>query len=111
MGISIDRARDFVYQSGVLWERELFGWLFEGGARERVLASLGQHQNADGGWGNALEHDVRTPRSSAPVTEYALAVMREFELADGPRLGRTAAWCEAHQAEDGSFPLGQEFHD
>jgi len=110
MNISIDRARDFVYQQGVLWERQLFGWLFEGGARERVLASLGQHQNEDGGWGNALEHDLRAPRSSAPVTEYALALMREFDLAERERLDRTAAWCEAAQAEDGSFPLGEELH-
>src|SRR5687768_13485136 len=92
--VSLDKARDFVYQHGVLWERALFAYLFEGGSRERALGCLASYQNEDGGWGHALEHDVRAPVSNAMTTEHALALMREFNLADSALLAATAAWCE-----------------
>src|SRR5947209_6974882 len=104
--VSFDRAREFVYQHGVLWERALLAYLFEGGTRERVVRCLALHQNENGGWGHALEHDVRTPASHAVATEYALGVMREFDLADAGLVAQTAAWCEANQDETGEFRLG-----
>jgi hypothetical protein len=110
MSRSLDRAREFVYQHGVLWERALFAHLFEGGARERVIRCLALHQNEDGGWGHALEHDIRTPASHAVAAEYALGVMAEYDLADPDLVARTAAWCEANQSESGEFPLGEAFH-
>jgi hypothetical protein len=110
MSLSLDRARDFVYQNGVLWERALFAHLFEGGSRERVIRCLALYQNEDGGWAHALEHDIRTPASHAVAAEYALGVMAEYGLADAELVRRTAAWCEANQAETGEFPLGESFH-
>jgi hypothetical protein len=110
MSISLEKAREFVYQHGTLWERSLFAHLFEGGARERVVRCLALHQNPDGGWGHALEHDIRTPASHAVATEYALGTMAEFDLADADMVARTAAWCEANQAETGEFPIGEAFH-
>ena len=108
--ISLDRARDFVYQHGALWERALFAQLFEGGDRRRTLDCLAVHQNADGGWGHALEHDVRTPASNAVVAEFALGLMREFDLADADLLAATARRCASAQTESGDFVLGDEFH-
>jgi hypothetical protein len=108
--VSIDRARDFVHQHGALWERALFGQLFEDGARERTVRALAVHQNEDGGWGHALEHDVRTPHSNAVATEYALGLMLEFGLGDEESVQRTAEWCARVQREDGTLPLGEEFH-
>ena len=108
--VSLERARDFVYQHGALWERALFAQLFEQRSRERTVRCLAQYQNEDGGWGHALEHDVRTPHSNAVATEYALGIMREFDLAEPEMVRRTAAWCEAHQAQTGEFPLGEAFH-
>jgi hypothetical protein len=108
--VSIDRAREFVYQHGVFWERALFGQLFEDGPRERTLRALTLHQNADGGWGHALEHDVRTPHSHAVATEYALGLMLEFGLAEAETVRRTAEWCQRTQRPDGALPLGEEFH-
>jgi hypothetical protein len=110
MSLSLDRAREFVYQHGVLWERALFAHLFEGGSRERVVRCLALYQNGDGGWAHALEHDIRTPASHAVAAEYALGVMAEYGLAEPEVVARTAAWCEASQAETGEFPLGESFH-
>jgi hypothetical protein len=108
--ISLERARAFVYEHGVVWERALFAQLFEGGDRRRLLRCLATYQNDDGGWGHALEHDVRTPASNAVVTEFALELMREFDLADGAALAATARWCGAAQTDAGDFALGDEFH-
>src|SRR5437660_1065467 len=94
MAVSIDRGREFVFANGTLFERALFAQLFDGGARERAVRCLATYQNEDGGWGHALEHDVRAPASSAPVVEYALGVMRAFDLAEPAVVVRTAAWCE-----------------
>ena len=109
--ISLERARAFVYEHGALWERALFAQLFEGGDRRRVLRCLASYQNDDGGWGHALEHDVRTPASNAVATEFALELMREFALADDAALAATARWCAAAQTDSGDFALGDEFHD
>jgi hypothetical protein len=42
--------------------------------------------------------------------EYALAVIREFDLAEPAMLARTAAWCEAHQSSTGAFPVPERLH-
>lgn len=110
MTLRYESARDFVYQNGALWERALFACLFEGASRERAVACLAMHQNADGGWGHAIEHDIRTPESHAVAVEFALGVMAEFDLAATDVVARTAAWCEGNQVESGEFPLGESFH-
>lgn len=110
MSVSIERARDFVYQHGVLWERALFAHLFEEAPRERVLRCLACYQNEDGGWGHAIEHDLRAPDSHPVAVEYILAVIREFDLAEPAMLARTAAWCEAHQSPGGAFPVPERLH-
>jgi hypothetical protein len=103
-----EKARDFVYQHGALWERALFAHLFEDGPRDRVIACLRIHQNEDGGWAHGVEKDVQSPHSNAVSAEYALGVMVEFGL--GEAVGGTAGWAEASQAEDGTFELGERFH-
>jgi hypothetical protein len=110
MSTTIDRARDFVYQHGALWERALFAHLFENGSRDRAIRCLALHQNEDGGWGHAVEHDIRTPASHAVAVEFALGVMREFGLANPEIVARTAAWCDTNLSETGDFPLGEAFH-
>lgn len=50
----------------------LYEYLFEGGKTQPVLEALAAYQNADGGFGKALEPDVRLPDSSAYATTIAL---------------------------------------
>jgi hypothetical protein len=80
-----NRARDFLR----LWARPLdwanFELKFEGGSVEAVLRELGKFQNPDGGFGRALEPDVRTPSSSALCTEMGLRYLAEQDIpADHP---------------------------
>lgn len=72
------RAVDFIYEQGRPLERALFTWHFHGSERQVVLRTLAAFQNDDGGFGNALEPDLRTPLSSALATGIALNLLVEL---------------------------------
>src|SRR3954447_10786825 len=59
-----------------------FEYFFQGAPAEPLLQELAPYQNADGGFGNALEPDVRLPASSVLATTVAFQVMSEVEGAD-----------------------------
>jgi hypothetical protein len=103
MTVSFKLARDFVYSSGTLWERALFGYLFE----DRPLAQLHQswlgYKNPDSGWGHALEHDIRTPDSHPLALEFLLSVLRITGVPAGSILSGTAEWVEQNRCDDGSL--------
>ena len=67
MGHTIfNRAEKFIYNNARLLERQLFAFHFKGGSREQVLTALSAYQNADGGFGHALEPDIRCPDGILP---------------------------------------------
>ena len=103
MAISVDKARAFVYGNGVLWERALFGWLFDGRPLSHVQQCLLCYKNADGGWGHGLEHDLKCPDSNPLALEFLLAVNRDTGLPVSDLLDGTVAWVEANRAPDGSL--------
>ena len=61
-----DRAEKFIYNNARLLERQLFAYHFKGGSREQVLTALRAYQNEDGGFGHALEPDIRCPDGILP---------------------------------------------
>ncbi len=68
-----------------------------------MLEALAAYQNADGGFGRAIEPDVRLPASSAIATLTGHAVLREVEAgADDPQVRRALAWVVA--AHDEAVP-------
>jgi hypothetical protein len=74
-------------------ERALFEYRFEGAAVEAVLDALALFQNDDGGFGRALEPDLRTPSSSALATGIGLRMLRELNcLADHPMVREAVAY-------------------
>ena len=101
MAVDFKKARDFVYSNGNLWERALFAYLFQDGAVERVQQCLKCYKNPDGGFGHALEHDIRYPGSHPLALEYLLGVLRGNGVSAGDLLDDTAAWMEANQQADG----------
>jgi len=103
MAVSIDRARAFVYGNGALWERALFGWLFDGRPLAHVHRCLLGYKNDDGGWGHGLEHDLKCPDSNPLALEFLLSVNRDTGLPIAALLEGTVAWVEANRAPDGSL--------
>lgn len=104
MSVSIRKARDFVYSSGTRWERALFAHLFQDGSLERLHQCLACYRNPDGGWGNAIEHDVRTPDSHPAALEYILGVMvRDLSIPVGSLFNEASKWLENNLNEDGTL--------
>src|SRR5690242_20846862 len=58
-----ERAEEFIWHNARLLERRLFDFHFRSGSSQAVLSALRAYQNEDGGFGNALEPDIRCPES------------------------------------------------
>ena len=71
----LDSAQTFILNNARLLERHLFAYLFKGGVRQPVVTALAAYQNADGGFGNALEPDKRCADSQPIDQEFALRVL------------------------------------
>lgn len=69
------RAETFIWNNARLLERRLFAFHFRGGSREDVLAALRAYQNQDGGFGQALEPDIRCPDSQPVPVQHALEML------------------------------------
>jgi hypothetical protein len=70
-----EKARWFLYQNARLLERRVFEYAFENGPRQAVIAAVKAYQNPDGGFGNAIEADLRTPHSQPVATQFALTTL------------------------------------
>lgn len=99
-----EQARAFIYSNARLLDRKRFEYLFEGGSKEEVLRALKAYQNDDGGFGNALEPDIRSPKSQPVPTEYALYVMSELDCFAADILDGIIRYLKAITAPEGGFP-------
>ncbi|MEF2278635.1 hypothetical protein V3W47_10010 [Deinococcus sp. YIM 134068] len=91
------RARAFLLEKGRPLERALFRHTFEDGPASGVLDALRAYQNLDGGFGHALEPDVRAPESSVLATSVALRVLHKLNVGEDEELLRGAVtWLRSH---------------
>src|SRR5215469_15370938 len=108
-GISVDQrfeqAQTFMWTHARLLERHLFAYLFANGSRDAVLAALRPYQNADGGFGSALEPDIRAPVSQPVPVEMALKILDLVDAFDDPMLARACDYLAAITTEEGGVPL------
>jgi hypothetical protein len=81
-----ERAQDFIWKNARLIDRQLFAFSFLGGSREAVVAALSAYQNADGGFGNALEPDKRCPESQPVDVQMALEILDKVGALTDPRI-------------------------
>lgn len=72
------RARRFLKTEARPLDRVLFAFRFEHTPAESVVAALSDYRNIDGGFGHALEPDLRTPTSSALATGIGLHILKEI---------------------------------
>lgn len=77
------KARGFIYRNARPVDLARWRYHFEGGAREDVLTALAAFQNADGGFGHALEADSFNPNSCPIQTWNACEILREIGFEDG----------------------------
>lgn len=87
------RAREFIKENARQIDRRLFAHHFEDGPADGVIDALAIYQNHDGGFGNALEPDLRTPASSVIATSQGLGILREVHApASDPLVQRAIAY-------------------
>lgn len=99
------KARTFVYCNARLLDRLRFAYFFEGGSKTDVLEALKAYQNEDGGFGHALEPDIRCPQSQPVPTEYALHIMDELEVFDQGILEGIVRYIRSITLPEGGVPL------
>jgi len=86
----LTKARDFLRTQARPLEWAIFRQQFEAGTAAPVVAELAKFQNADGGFGRALEVDLRTADSSALCTTHALQIVQQLPGVAGRPLVRRA---------------------
>lgn len=85
------KAVNFIKQQGRPLEQALVAHMFENADLDVVLDALAKYQNPDGGFGHALEPDVRTPDSSVIATTIAFQLLRDLRVSDQHHLWRGAS--------------------
>jgi hypothetical protein len=101
------QARDYLLTAARPLERAIFRYRFEEGDAEPVYTELAQFQNADGGFGHALEPDARTASSSVLATTTALQRLRMLQApAQHPLVNGAIRYLEGtYDATLQSWPL------
>ena len=61
-------------------EQDQLRYYFRDGTVDEVLGELSKFQNDDGGFGHAMEPDIRMPNSSPLCSSVAFQVLRELEV-------------------------------
>ncbi len=73
--------RLWMYRNARQIELALWQYYFENGSQESVLAALAMYQNADGGFGNALEADRMRKELQKNFIEFCVnLMMRKLKL-------------------------------
>ncbi|MBD3922489.1 hypothetical protein H8B09_27295 [Paenibacillus sp. PR3] len=75
-------AAHYIWANARLLERRVFDHAFFGGSAHDVVQALRAYQNDDGGFGNALEPDLRAPDSQPLFAEFGLRTLYESRIQD-----------------------------
>ena len=100
----LESAQTFILNNARLLERHLFAFHFRQGDPDPVRAALLAYQNADAGFGNALEPDKRTASSQPIDQEIALGVLDEIGF-DVPVALQICDFLETITTPDGGVPF------
>jgi hypothetical protein len=101
----IARASTFMWSNARLIDRYRFAYHFGAGEAQPVLDTLRAYQNADGGFGNALEPDIRAPISQPQPVEVAFHVLDELDMMDDPMVARACEYLKRITTRDGGVPF------
>lgn len=92
--VLLERAEEFIWKNARLLERQRFTYHFKGGAADDVITALRAYQNADGGFGQALEPDIRCPQSQPVPVQHALELMGDVGFANDRCRAMTQQACD-----------------
>ena len=105
MQVDVDSAERFVLANARLLDRHRLAVLLHGAPVAPVLDALRAYRNPDGGFGHALEPDVRAPESEPAATLHALEVLAGIGALEDPMVADAAAWVATIADPDGGVPF------
>ncbi|WKK25511.1 hypothetical protein QZH56_07890 [Streptomyces olivoreticuli] len=98
------RAEQFMWLTARVLEQRRFAFHFLDGGPDAVEAALTAYLGADGGYGYALEPDLRGPVSQPLHTAHALHVLDEIGRCGDRRVERVCRYLTAVSTPDGALP-------
>ncbi|NGO69604.1 hypothetical protein [Streptomyces boncukensis] len=101
---SLSRAERFIWLTARVLEQRRFEHHFLDGDPDTVETALDAYRNADGGYGHALEPDLRGPVSQPLHTAAALRVLDGIGRCAGQRVERIGRYLTAVSTSDGALP-------
>lgn len=105
MPVDIETAERFMLANARLLDRHRLAVLLHGAPVAPVLGALRAYRNPDGGFGHALEPDLRGPDSEPAATLHALEVLTAIGALDDPMVADAAAWVATIADPDGGVPF------
>ncbi len=101
---NLDRATDFIWRNARLIDRALYAHAILDGPAEHVLAVVRAYQNPDGGFGHALEGDIRGPVSQPIHVEVALEALVSASVSDEALVNAAAGFIASVATPGGPVP-------
>jgi hypothetical protein len=101
----IDRIFDFITSNARLLDRHRAELAVGRGDPEAALAVLAGYRNADGGFGWALEPDLRVPGSQPVAALHAFEVFEEVAPVTSPMAAGLLDWLDAVALPGGAVPF------
>jgi len=99
-----ESGASFIWKYARLLERVIFEYEFLEGPAERVLSVLRSYQNEDGGFGHAIEPDLRARDSHPLFVEFALRVLYTCGLRDSDIAHRVCDFLSQHADFEHGIP-------
>jgi hypothetical protein len=103
--IDFEKATAFMDTHARLLDRRRFDYLFGDGDASGPSSALTGHRNPDGGYGWALEPDLRGPASQPAGALHAFEVMAEIGPALDPSATALCDWLGSVSLPDGGLPF------
>lgn len=100
---ALARAERFVWLAARVLEQRLFAHHFRGGGAAPVETALDAYRNEDGGYGHALEPDLRGPVSQPLHTARALRVLDAVGRCGGRRAEEVCRYLTSVSTADGAL--------
>jgi hypothetical protein len=103
--MNLSAATDFVYAHARLLERHRLAHLLGAAGPEPVVQALRAYRNEDGGFGHAIEPDMRGPISQPVGIHTALEILHEVGARDDELVRGAADWLTTITRDDGGIPF------
>jgi len=105
MSVKVREATRFLVQSGRLLDRRRLAHLLGAGSAGAVLAAIEAYRNDDGGYGSAIEPDLRSGESQPAGALQAFEVFDEASPETSHRAGELCDWLAGISSADGGMPF------